>query len=234
MVYITGDRHGNFRDLMEFSDSHQLAAEDLIIVLGDAGVNYYLHGRDRKPRKQAARIPATILCIHGNHEARPASLPHLYREIPWRGGLVYQEEAYPNLLFAKDGEIYDIAGLSTLVIGGAYSIDKDWRQANGIPWFADEQADEATKHHVEEVLTERGWQVDIVLSHTCPATYTPTEAYFEGIDQSTVDTSMERWLDGLEDRIDYRRWYCGHWHIDKTVDKVHFLYAAIEPFGAGL
>lgn len=29
-------------------------------------------------------------------------------------GKVWVEEAYPNILFAKDGEIYDIAGMKQL------------------------------------------------------------------------------------------------------------------------
>ena len=47
-----------------------------------------------------------------------------YKLQEWNGGKVWVEEAYPNILFAKDGEIYDIAGMKTIVIGGAYSVDK--------------------------------------------------------------------------------------------------------------
>jgi len=44
------------------------------------------------------------------------------QEIPWRGGVVFAEDEYPNILFTKDGEIYDLDGLTAIVIGGAYSI----------------------------------------------------------------------------------------------------------------
>ena len=33
---------------------------------------------------------------------------------------------YPNILFAKDGEIFNMDGLKAVVIGGAYSIDKKY------------------------------------------------------------------------------------------------------------
>lgn len=234
MVYITGDIHGDFRDLVAFSERVGLTEEDTIIILGDVGANFYLHGRDRKTKKIASRIPATIFCIQGNHEARPQSLPDLYHEQEWKGGTVFIEDAYPNLLFAKDGEVYDIEGFQTIVIGGAYSIDRDWRRENGLPWFADEQPDDAVKARVEEVLSARDWSIDIVLSHTCPAKYTPIEAYFEGIDQSKVDKSTEIWLDTIEDRLDYQRWYCGHWHLNKHIDKLHFLFGDVEEFAAGL
>ena len=57
---------------------------------------------------------------------RPESLP-TYQEMKWNDGIVYVEKDYPNLLFAKDGEIYNINGKKTLVIGGAYSVDRDYR-----------------------------------------------------------------------------------------------------------
>ena len=48
------------------------------------------------------------------------------------------------------------------------------------------------------------------------------------IDQSAVDYSTEEWLDKIEDSLDYRAWYCGHWHTDKRVDRIHFLYHGFE------
>lgn len=54
------------------------------------------------------------------------------------GGKVFIEEAYPNLIFVKNGELYDIDNKKVLVIGGAYSIDKNYRIIYGYPWFKDE------------------------------------------------------------------------------------------------
>lgn len=234
MVYITGDMHGDPRNLICFSEAHFLTPEDTIIILGDAGFNFYLHGRDHKAKKLASRIPATLLCIHGNHEARPQSLPELYHGGKRFGAAVMVEDTFPNILFAVDGEVYDIEGFSTIAIGGAYSIDKLWRHENGLPWFADEQPSEQAKQCVEQVLTACDWKVDVVLSHTCPAKYTPIEAYFSGIDQSRVDKSTEYWLDTIEDQLTYRHWWCGHWHINKHIDRMHFLFCDVEEFAADL
>lgn len=44
------------------------------------------------------------------------------------------------------------------------------------------------------------------------------------IDQSTVDTSTEQWLDEIERRLHYDRWYAGHFHTVKTVDKLRIMY----------
>ena len=48
------------------------------------------------------------------------------------------------------------------------------------------------------------------------------------IDQSTVDDSTERWLDEIEKKADYEAWFCGHWHTDKRIDRMHFLYNSFE------
>ena len=49
MVYITGDIHGDPRDLIRFSEAHSITFE-VIIILGAASFNFYLHGRDRKAK----------------------------------------------------------------------------------------------------------------------------------------------------------------------------------------
>ena len=51
-----------------------------------------------------------------------------------------------------------------------------------------------------------------VLSHTTPLSLEPREAFLPFIDQSTVDTSTEEWLDGIKRRLVYERWYAGHFH----------------------
>ena len=83
-------------------------------------------------------IGRLMLCIQGNHELRPHHID-TYKEVEWNGGIVYREDKYPNLLFAKDGEIYHIQGTDFLVCGGAYSVFKDYRIAHGLSWYYDEQ-----------------------------------------------------------------------------------------------
>ena len=82
----------------------------------------------------------------------------------------------------------------------------------------------AIKDRVESVLASRSWQVDIVLSHTTPLSLEPREAFLPFIDQSTVDTSTEEWLDGIERRLNYERWYAGHFHTVKETGKLRLMY----------
>ena len=228
MIYITGDIHGDIMPLLEFIEEQQLGAADTIILLGDAGLNFYgNHQGDGKKKQRLNKTGVTIFCIHGNHEKRPQTIS-TYKEKLWNGGIVYEEAPYPNLKFAKDGEVYDLDGFKTIVIGGAYSVDKYYRLGRGIPWFSDEQPSDEIKASVEKKLDELNWDIDFVLSHTCPAKYIPVEAFFPGLSQDEVDRSTEDWLDSIEDKLSYISWYCGHWHINKRIDNMHFLMECKE------
>lgn len=204
MFYITGDTHGDFSRYLAFADKIQPTEQDVMIVLGDAGLNYYTGEKDAVRKRFVNSFPFTTFCIHGNHEMRPADIPS-YQTKEYCGGMVWYEEAYPHILFAKDGEIYRFGEQACIAIGGAYSVDKYYRLARGWAWFPNEQPSADIKDYVEQQLEKHENQIDIVLSHTCPLKYEPTEVFLSGIDQSSVDKSTEEWLDRIEERIDYKR-----------------------------
>ena len=226
MVYLTGDIHGDPERVVQFCLSMKPRRTDTIILLGDVAANYTGGHRDEWVKQTFEKLKINILCIHGNHEMRPSTIES-YKLKEWCGGMVWHEESYPHLLFAKDGEIYTIEGKSYLAIGGAYSVDKSYRLERNYGWWADEQPSEEIKHFVESQI-DKVKRVDYVLSHTCPFKYEPREAFLNFIDQSTVDDSTERWLDKIEETLEYKLWFCGHWHIDKRIDKMHFLFKSFE------
>ena len=225
MVFFTGDIHGNDRNITRFVNKVSHKSSDTSVLLGDVGANYYGNRRDVRLKERLNSLGIQLLCIHGNHEMRPTSVPG-YRDQEWNGGIVRVQPEYPNLLFAKDGEIYDIEGLKYLVIGGAYSVDKYYRLRLGYSWWSDEQPSDEIKASVEEQIRTK--EFDIILSHTCPFKYEPTEMFISGIDQSSIDDTTERWLDTIENSIDYLAWFCGHWHTNKRIDKMHFLFDGFE------
>lgn len=228
MFYVSGDIHGCVEEVTSFCERNKLSSDDTIILLGDVGLNYFGNEYGDRKRKMALNVcGAKILCIHGNHEMRPESIS-TYKQKEQYGGIVMFEDEYPNITFAIDGEIYDIAGNKAIVIGGAYSVDKYYRLAHNLQWFSDEQPSDDVKQNVESTLDDFGWKIELVLSHTCPAKYIPTECFLPMIDQSTVDQSTEKWLDIIEDKLQYNRWYCGHWHIDKKIDKMRFMMRDYE------
>lgn len=175
-------------------------------------------------------FPNEFLCIHGNHEARPLSIGG-YEEKVWRGGIVYYEPEYPRILFANDGEIYDFDGKKAIVLGGAYSVDKEYRLSVGLPWFCDEQPSEEDKQNAKRHLDKSGWNVDYVFSHTCPLIYEPTDLFLDFIDQTKVDKSTETWLSSIEKKLKYDKWYFGHFHENREYIDAIMLYEEIRELG---
>ena len=229
MIYITGDKHGDYRDVFDFCYKYKTDINDILIVLGDAGINYHLDEFDYILKNKLRELPITLFCIHGNHEERPENIKK-YNTKKFHNGIVYYEEEYPNILFAKDGAIYDFNNLKTLVIGGAYSIDKNYRILMGYNWYPSEQPSDEIKKMVRDVLREVNNKVDVILSHTCPFKYLPYEAFISGVDQTKVDKSTEEFLDEIENNTKYNTWYCGHYHIDKRIDKIRFMMNDIDEF----
>lgn len=225
MIYITGDIHGSLDPIRALCNKYSPTEKDVIVILGDVGVNYYGGHKDKKIKYQMNDIGCTFFCIHGNHENRPQNISS-YKEKEWMGGRVLYEDDYPNLLFPLDGDIFNLDGKKCLVIGGAYSVDKFYRLSLGYNWWADEQPSSSIKAYVNCQVEYN--KIDVVFSHTCPAKYKPTECFLSGIDQSKVDNSTEEWLDKIEESLDYQAWYVGHWHTNKRIDKIHFLYHEVE------
>ena len=226
-VFITGDTHGDFRRVEDFIVKAETTKDDILIILGDVGINYYGGKRDRRLKENLKDLPLTLFCIKGNHENYAGNLK-TYEIKEFLGGKVFIEEDYPNLIFAKDGEIYDFNGMKSIVIGGAYSVDKFYRLAMGYKWFEDEQPSSEVKEYVESQLEKLNWNIDLVLSHTAPLRYEPVEWFLPVIDQSTVDKSTEEWLDTIFERLTFKKWYCGHYHGSKIADKINFLYTDIR------
>ena len=159
MIYITGDKHANFEEVLNFCYVNKTSLDDTLIVLGDAGINYYANENDYILKNSLLQYPITFLCIHGNHEERPENIK-TYKKKKFHDGIVYYEEDYPNILFAKDGEVYNFNNHKVLVIGGAYSVDKYFRLAMGYNWYENEQPNAATKSRVKEVLNNMNNKIE--------------------------------------------------------------------------
>ena len=225
-IYLTGDTHADFEDLILQSIRFDFTSRDLLIILGDVGINYFGDARDTSHKDLLARIPATILCIRGNHEMRPTdpALKGTYRKILWMGDEAFMEDAYPRFIMAADGARYHINDHKFLVIGGAYSVDKPWRLAYGYRWFPDEQLTAKEMKAIRNKIVAHGDREDIILAHTCPCDTRPVDCFIQEVDESLVDNTMERFLQEIVDQTEYNAFYCGNWHINRKVGRIQFLF----------
>lgn len=228
---IHGDTHGTFLWMSNGCLKDYKPEETAILILGDAGFDFYLNKTDERKKKEVEAKGYYIYFLRGNHEQRPSLVPG-YEIIndPEVKGAVYCDPRFPHIRAFMDYGFYQIKGYTCLIIGGAYSVDKAWRlmragnltEETNIPkksgWFNDEQL---TKEEMADCLQKvklfhaTGKVVDFVFTHTCPYSYQPRDMFLNFIDQSTVDNSMEHWLDEVGDSVNWGVWCFGHYHADR-------------------
>ena len=227
-VFFMGDIHGQFEWVQAFAarlaacGQAPLDESDWIILRGDSGLNYWTEPKRAKSLKtKFIKLPCNFFIVKGNHEERAEILAKRYPQnwnknlIPANNavqGLVLQEFAYPNIYYALDTpSVYDIKGYKTFVIPGAYSADKPYRIANGLEWFASEQLSDA-EQAMGRQIAYANQHFDFILSHTCPSEYEPTDLYLPTINQSTVDKTMEWYLNDINHITKSNFWLFGHYH----------------------
>jgi 3-oxoacid CoA-transferase subunit A len=230
----TGDTHGGMSTISRVGNIQRnmpecKPEETGIIILGDAGLNFWLNKTDKKYKKLLNSMGFHIYCVRGNHEQRPNLIDGIHLAYDDNvNGMVWQECDYPNISYFMDGGEYNIGGYSVLVIGGAYSVDKWYRLARAgystgeaetadpkkCGWFKDEQLTGDECGDIWDKVQDKHY--DFVFTHTAPLDWEPTDLFLNGIDQSTVDKSMEVWLNKLKDCFTWGVWCFGHYHADRV------------------
>lgn len=260
---ITGDCHRDFTRFFNYhiaapadqetgtSDPRRADPEDVaFICLGDFGLNFYNDSSDKKYKKKLSRLGYTFYIVRGNHEMRPERLPNITtfwdKQV---SGMVYLEPEYPNIRYFIDGNSYwipyydkaEVKLLHTLVIGGAYSVDKYWRLKYLTPiqrldynscakagWFMDEQLTDTEMIQIKD----RIWDVeyDLILTHTCPKSVQPVDLFLSQVDQNLVDDTMEKFLEWIMQSVPYKYWLWGHYHADRIEGPgMEMFYTDMEP-----
>ena len=220
---ITGDAHGStdrftylFKKL-----GKEIMKHTAILILGDAGFDYYLNKTDRKKKQQLQETGAIYYLVRGNHEQRPELVDDI--EMGWDNyvdNYVYFHPDFLNIRYLIDGLTYNYDGYRCLVIGGAYSVDKEYRLSRGAPyyWFEGEQLTPKERERISGIVDHDmlcGAGYDFIFSHTCPLKFVPTDLFLAQVNQDTVDKSMEVWLDEIEEKADYTCWCFGHYHENR-------------------
>lgn len=214
-LFMTGDTHGDFDFLAGWCRNNETTYEDILIILGDAGINYYgpTQKKELALKDMIKDCPITLLCVRGNHEDRPEDRPELGLGDVGIGDEVYLDIRYPNIWYAQDGGEYNIIGKKILTIGGAYSVDKFYRISRGWKWVANEMLNSDERANILDKVYDK--EYDIVCTHTCPIDWEPVDLFLSGIDQNSVPKDMERFLTDVKRYITYKKWYFGHYHADR-------------------
>jgi hypothetical protein len=208
----------------------------ICVIAGDVGILYGT-GKQQRYASDLHHLMYTrfkkilFIVVRGNHDTRYWR-DFMANDNPYDGfaftmpdrfgaRFMYQKR-HPNILYANDsGDLYDIGGKPTLVIPGAYSIDMQYRIRNGYPYeYAEQLLPDEIDRLTDIAKSVTDEHIDVV-SHTCPHSWYPSisSTFASGIDESTVDSTMEIWLDTIWDEVRDKcdAWYFGHFHADMDV-----------------
>lgn len=242
MSLVEGDTHrGDIDrfDIFENMIDELQETENYLIILGDVGLNFYNKYSDRNIKqiysKRMTAYNMTMIAIRGNHEYRPEDCGYHKEWYMWEPdsrieGWFWVEDEFPNLLFCDNFGQYMIGSKRFYEIGGAYSVDKYYRLSCGRTWVENEQLNEEEQEQcLKEICAHNDITFDYVLTHTCPRSWEPIHLFLSGLDQSTVDKSTEDFLEKVEQKITYNKWFFAHFHHDEIInDKAELLFHDIK------
>lgn len=226
--YITGDVHGQLNEFFLRIKEISYNINNGIIILGDSGFNWYGDKRDIITKTKINQLGCKFFIIRGNHDKPPFELKNISKVYNENiKNFVYYENEFPNIYYLIDGFTYYFNNYKCLVLGGAYSVDKEWRLSQGWIWFEHEQI--PIEERKEIFAANREEDFDFVLSHTCPFSFQPTDLFLGFIDQTKVDNSMELWLEDIKNNINWKHWLFAHYHADR-IEKpcVELFYRKVE------
>ena len=207
MIYITGDTHGtiNLDSLTNYFIQTYVSRKDYLIILGDAGIVWDKNYKDTVELYE--KLGLTIFYIDGNHEN--FDILNCFDVIYKNNAKVHKISEH--VFHVLRGEILELNGLSFLCMGGAESIDKEYRKS-GVTWWRQERITNEDVSNALLNLKTHDMKVDYVLSHCAPDTICVKKFGFHS-DEST------RQLNRLCYYVKTTYWYFGHYHFDETIDE---------------
>lgn len=218
-ILVAGDIHGvrDIGPLEEYFSLHEdeFTKNDYLILCGDTGICGFTYAGSEQTREFLRKLPVTVLFCDGNHE-NFAEL-NMYPVEEWHGGKVHRIES--DIIHLMRGQIFEIAGRSFFVFGGAYSVDRDCR-IKDISWFSEEMPSEEEYEEGWVNLEKADFQVDYIISHTGPIEVV-AEMGFRSDDGAEHQTEeLQRYVDETE----FKHYFFGHFHVDEDIeDQFHCL-----------
>jgi len=190
LIYL-GDIHGNFNLIQQYVKMYGIK-DAHIIQVGDFGVGFKSLDKEKSMLEmyhtQLVNNNVHVWAIRGNHDYKP----HFDND-PF---------GFTNIHLVADYTVLNLGGKNILCIGGAVSVDREWRYTNkqkqgifenqtlGVErWWPDEKF----VLDVDKIKDLR--DINIVVTHTCPHYCVPDNtfglgSFVEGIIRETGDTEL--------------------------------------------
>ena len=208
-IFITGDVHGvnDYEKLWEFYENgkgRDLTENDYVIVCGDMGCVWDLGKFDASIQNLYEQFPWTTLFVDGNHENHNAL--DAYEVDTWNGGKVHF--ITNKIIHLMRGQIFTINGINFFTMGGAASIDKEWRTEN-VSWWAREMP--SISEYAEAIENLDNWYqngnaIDVILSHCAAKTAQ------RAINLGYENNELTSFLDLVITAYEIPQSFFGHYH----------------------
>ena len=242
-IWITGDCHGEF-NRFNSENMKRLGAQenDYFIICGDFGL-WHDTPQERYNFDWLESKPYTYLFVDGNHENFNRLFSNEFPTINFGGSDATAIRR--NIIHLRRGKIYNINNKSFFCMGGAPSYDisdgildvKDFSsksefkkeynrlirlgkmvRAKDIDWWEQEIP---TNDELDAARILKNRAVDYIITHDAPANIRSIIGYYD-------INPLSDFFSEVYNYATFNRWYCGHYHINRTVEKVRFLYKNIE------
>lgn len=204
MILLLGDIHGEAHVLYTAIRKAETVGATAVVQVGDFGLfPKTAPYRDFREVCQEATVP--VYFIDGNHDdcIRWTQLTNVARI--WRDA---------NLYYVPRGTVMKLDGRTIAFMGGAASIDKEYRLENKIHW--DENEDISSEEVKRLYRNARGKTIDILITHTPPTSV--VTKHFDPLAKVWFNVGLD-WHDSNQDVIEdiwkdlnYPQLYSGHMH----------------------
>jgi len=214
------DIHGHLR--LDFAreklSKQKLQEEDVIIILGDAGIVWQESMR-ADIKEFYLSLPCDVLFLDGNHEN--FDLLNQMKTVKRYGGIVH--EVLSNVFHLLRGQAYLVNGKKCFVFGGAYSIKRENNSSPVCTWVSELPNEDEYRLGLK-TAEENENNFDLILTHQAP------RSLLDAIDYtySNVETQLLDYLERFKQEVNFDVWYFGHIHKDLQKGKFISLYENCE------
>ena len=232
MIFVTGDTHGDFSRFTadRFPAQKELTKNDFVIICGDFGI--WSNAKEQSLRLEwLDEKPFTTLFVSGNHENY--DLLASYPVSEWNGGKVQFIKS--SVIHLMRGQVFTLDDRRFFTMGGAASHDigggilepddPNFKEkcerlnmsgtpyrVNHVSWWKEELPNAEEYAEANRNLACNDWKVDFVISHCAP---TSVSNFISG--GTYRPDELTDYLEQLKNKLDFRRWYFGHYHTNLNI-----------------
>lgn len=208
---VAGDWHGDQGWATTVIRSANREGANVIIHVGDFALDWPGNKRGRyedRLNRQLAALNIVLIVSGGNHDnwETLAKLPV---------GPEGLATVRSHIWVIPRGGRTQIRGLAVGALGGAFSIDREYR-TEGKDWWSNE---EPTPIEAESLM--RGGRLDILICHDAPAGVPVVSEMALKSDLKSKAEKTRSLLSQVVDALAPAQVFCGHWHQRLTHNHVH-------------